>query len=444
MAKIFKIGIIGGGASGMMCAATILEAESETKSTTTLEILIFDKNPKLGVKVAITGGGRCNVTTGIDDMRILLSKYTRGSNLVKPSLAAFSPQQVRQWFEDHGVPLKLESDNRIFPVSNRSEDIIQLFEQILTDKRVKLHLDEPVLSVSETSTKNKTTTKTPTKTTNKFSLKTAQANYDLDFLVITTGGNTYHETGSNGDGYEFAKSLGHTITKLGPSLNSFTTQELWCKELAGISLPDAQFNFVLSSGEKESVTGPMLFTHFGISGPAIFSLASHIAFEDVSDTNPFKIKFIPVSKISFEICNSIILKEIVKDGSNSLVGILMNFVPRRLAEAILLLTNTKAPIGAELTKEERINLVHFLTGKLELNLIEKMAGVEFVTAGGVSSDEVDRKTMESKLQKGLYFAGEVLNIDALTGGFNLQSAWSTGRSAGRSISNLLVKKQKAD
>ena len=422
MTKKIKIGIIGGGASGMMCLATILESQSEKKLP--LEIHLFDKNPKIGVKVAITGGGRCNVTTGVNDINVLLSKYIRGSKFLKPSLLAFPPVKVQQWIEDHGVKLKEEDDGRVFPVSDKGEDVVEVFEKISKDERVFMHLEENVLSVSMKKEKF-------CLTTSKTSTKKSANTYDI--LVVTTGGNAYQQTGSTGDGFELAKSLGHNITSLCPSLNGFTTQEIWCQELAGVNLQNVRINFTLGSGEKKSVTGPMLFTHTGITGPAVFELAAYIAFEKVSKENEFKIKLDPDANYNFATLEQALLKEISKNGLRSLVQVLMPFVPRHFAEIILTLSGTKALIGADLTKEERKILVHFLTGDLEITLIERTPSAEFVTAGGVNLEEVNWKTMESKLHKGLYFAGEVLNIDGLTGGFNLQSAWATGRSAGNAI-----------
>jgi hypothetical protein len=291
-----------------------------------------------------------------------------------------------------------------------------------------LHFEESVLSV--------------TKLKSNYTIQSIQADEKkvkstFDILVITTGGNAYQSTGSTGDGYALAKSLGQNITKLGASLNSFSTEETWCHELAGISLPEARFDIELSSGEKKAVTGPMIFTHFGISGPAVFAMAGQVAFEDILETKPLKVKLIPNAQINFESCNARILHEINKDGTRPLVNIIMSFVPRRLAETILALTDTKVEVGAVLTKENRFAIVRLLTGDMELNLTTKMPGAEFVTAGGIELEEIERKTMESKLNKNLFFAGEVLNVDAVTGGFNLQSAWATGRSAGSAISNAL-------
>jgi len=409
MIKHNKIGIIGGGAAGMMCAARILETNSDKN----IEIHIFDKNPRLGVKVSMTGGGRCNLTTSIVDMKILLSKYVRGANFLSPSLAYFSPQNVRDWFINHGVPLKEEQGNRIFPVSDKGEDIVEVFENLFKDNRVQLHFNSPVLFT--------------TKKRDMFIVKTPADEYELKYLVITTGG----------DGYELVKSLGHGITKLGASLNSFTTKEEWTHTLAGVSLEKARFDFELNPGQNKSVMGPMIFTHSGISGPAVFTLSANIAFEKISLEKPFRIKYTPNGDFNFDKCDSFLINEITRNGLKPLISILMQIIPRSLGEIILELAGIITVAGAELTKKERQHLSHFLSGDLLLTLISRTAGVEFVTAGGVVLDEVNRKTMRSKIHKNLFLAGEVLNVDGLTGGFNLQAAWSTGRTAGNTIASLL-------
>jgi predicted Rossmann fold flavoprotein len=421
LTKTKKTGIIGGGAAGMMCAATLLEAPTAAH----LEIHLFDKNSKLGVKVAITGGGRCNVTTGVNDMQTLLAKYIRGANFLKPSLSAFSPRQVCQWFVEHGVPLKDEPDGRVFPVSNKGQDVVKVFEQICQDKQVNLHLSEQVLSV--------------VKRNDKYVVNTGKGEFEFDKLIITTGGKAYQETGSTGDGYSLATSLGHTITHLGPSLNSFICEETWCHELAGIDLPHARFSFELRNGEKKTIIGPMIFTHSGISGPAVFTMAAHLTFEEISKANPMRIKLIPKTNAMFADYDAWLVKEIAKDGLKPLSIILMNFVPRRLAEIILKNLDIKIEKGSVLTKSERQKIVNTLCNGLPLTLTGRTPGAEFVTAGGVETDEIDRRTMESKIHKGLYFAGEILNIDGVTGGFNLQAAWATGRAAGKAIlSDIIV------
>ena len=413
-----KIAIIGGGAAGIMAAATIIE------NTTDTQIDLFEKNNQLGVKVSISGGGRCNVTTGITDRNTLLSKYFRGSKFLAPAMAAFPPNKVIEWFENHGVPLKTEEDLRVFPRSDNGTDIVDMFEKIF-DKhkdRITIHFLEGVLDIDYLE--------------NKFKLSTKKSEYTFDKIILTTGGNAYSQTGSTGDGYTFAKKLGHHITALGPSLNSFEVFEEWCKDLKGISFQNAKIEVVLSTGQRKIVIGPALFTHFGLSGPAVFALASHVAFEEIKKDKPIKIYITPDSTSTFEELDSSLTRSLAQNGGKYIINVLAEYVPYRMAEIILELCNVDGDKkSAEISKENRRQIVHYLTGKLSITLTSRRQGDEFVTAGGVDTTEVVSKTMKSKVNPNLYFAGEVLDIDGLTGGFNLQAAWATGRMAGLTATN---------
>ncbi len=409
-----KIAIIGGGAAGMMVAATLLEKRINA------EIYLFESNNVLGKKVSISGGGRCNVTTGITDRNILLSKYTRGSKFLIPAFYEFPPEKVMSWFEAKGVSLKTEEDLRVFPKSNIGTDIIKVFEKIFKN-RISLHLNESV----------KTLTLLPE---GRFYLETKDKFYNFNLAIITSGGNAYRHTGSKGDGYSFARACNHTVTKLGPSLNSFEVKEKWCKELAGISLPDAKLEYIKKDKSKISVNGPFLFTHFGISGPVTFALSSHLAFEEISKDNSKEILFIPTQNSNFDFWNKELLDTFSKSPKKQVKHIISNYLPKRLVSEILNLCKVNADKkSSEVSKEERKKIARAFSGELKLTLISRMKGDEFVTAGGVNLSEINKNTMESKITKNLYFAGEVLDVDGLTGGFNLQSAWATGRLAGLSI-----------
>ncbi len=418
MANISRIGIIGGGAAGIMAAATILESNSAKQ----LEVHLFEKNKTLGVKVAISGGGRCNVTTGIVDKRLLLSKYIRGSKFLAPAFAAFSPAKVKDWFDEHNVPLKIESDLRVFPESDIGQDIVEVFLKIFQDKRMHIHYLEAITNVESY-------------TEGQFKLTSINTEYICDKLIITTGGNAYSHTGSTGDGYAFAKTLGHSISQLGPSLNSFQTQENWCKELSGISFSQASLSATLATGEIVKVKGPMLFTHFGISGPAVFALAAHIAYETINSSKPLVIQFKPEADLDFSRWDMWLQTAASSKGKKLLVNILTEErLPHRFCSQLLTIAQISPDMkGAELNRINRKRLAHLLSGNLEIQLSARRPGDEFVTAGGVELREVDPKTMRSKHNSNLYFAGEVLNIDGLTGGFNLQAAWATGRVAGLAI-----------
>lgn len=406
-----KIAIIGGGAAGMMAAATLLE------SKTKLEIHLFEKNSSLGVKVKISGGGRCNVTTGINHVPTLLKKYIRGAQFLKPSLAAFPPQKVRDWFEAHDLKLKEEADHRVFPVSDKGEDVITVFDKLFKDPRIHLHFSEGITDV---------------KFDQSFKLISKKASYSFDKLIITSGGNAYAKTGSTGDGYTFAKGLGNSVTKLGPSLNSFIVQEDWCKSLAGISFANAALIADTTDGKKRA-QGPLVLTHFGISGPAVFALAAEVAFEQISINNPLKIKFLPDADLKFDSFDQEFRLLLQNNGAKLLHNIFSYFFALRFAEKIIEQSGINNKKAAEITKLERHQLVKLITQGLPLTLLARRPGDEFVTAGGVELSEINPKTMQSKIIPNLYFAGEILNIDGLTGGFNLQAAWATGRMAGINI-----------
>ena len=413
-----KIAIIGGGAAGLMVAATLLEKEINA------EIYLFESNNILGKKVSISGGGRCNVTTGITDMHILLSKYTRGAKFLIPAFYTFSPDKVISWFESHGVPLKTEEDLRVFPKSNIGSDVIKVFEKIFKAKAF-IHLNESVKKITPLPGEG-------------FYLETKNKSYNFNIVVITSGGNAYGHTGSKGDGYNFAKFCNHTITKLGPSLSSFKVKEEWCTALTGISLPNAKLEYIHRDKSKIFVKGPFLFTHFGISGPVTFALSSHLAFEEISNENPKEISFFPIANSNFDFWNKELLDAFSQSPKKQVKHMLSKHLPERLAYEVLTLCKVNPnKRSSEVSKEERKNIVKALSGEIKLTLISRMKGDEFVTAGGVKLDEVNKNTMESKITPNLYFAGEVLDVDGLTGGFNLQSAWATGRLAGLSIAKKL-------
>lgn len=410
--KVQQISIIGGGAAGMMAAAAIVESGADCI------IHIFDKNDHLGAKVIISGGGRCNLTTGIQDQVLLLKKYTRGAQFLRAALSKFPPQKTYDWFEAHGVPLKVEDDFRVFPISNDGHDVVEVFERMFGVENVLLHLQTKVISI--------------VKTDGGFELETNKGKFEVSQVIITTGGSAYRQTGSTGDGYYFAQSLGHSITKLGPSLNSFEVKEAWVKELSGISLPDAGLKY-----GKVYVDGPFLFTHFGISGPVTFSLSSHLAHETISIDSPLQIEFIPDSAKDFDDWEEILNQSSEYNAKKLVKTKLKEFFPQRFVEIILKISKIGDMKVVDLTKAQRQSLSGLLSGKIKLTLMQRRPGDEFVTAGGVKTEEVNSQTMESLITPHLYFAGEVLDIDAVTGGFNLQSSWATGYLAGMSISKKL-------
>ncbi|MCC7357177.1 NAD(P)/FAD-dependent oxidoreductase [Candidatus Uhrbacteria bacterium] len=404
-----RIAIVGGGAAGLMCAATLAE------SGVANDVVLLEKNAELGKKVLISGGGRCNVTTGLSDVRQLLLRYPRGQKFLQKAMYHFPPLAVRDWFESHGVPLKVEKDLRVFPVSDNGSDIVGVFKRLFDQANVQILYGHQVISISESQ--------------HVFTLHLKQTiSLEVDAVVLTTGGQAYRHTGSTGDGYTFAEKLGHTITPLAPSLSAFIVEEHWPKTLAGVSVKNA----TITCGNKR-FTGPFLFTHKGITGPAVFALSALIAFETCT----------PQKKLHMEINlfpdrqADVFVKELHElaqsHGKKNLLNIISTIIPYSIAEICLGENYINAnQHGASLSKEQAQNVVHWLQ-HIPITVISRVAGDEFVTAGGVNTKDVDPKTMESLLVPGLYFAGEILDIDGFTGGFNLQASWATGRLAGEAI-----------
>jgi predicted Rossmann fold flavoprotein len=412
-----RIAIIGGGAAGEYPHATINEEYPQA------EVFLIEKNESLGKKVIISGGGRCNVTTGINDIKTVLKKYPRGEKFLISPMHQFAPEAVYAWFESHGVPLKCEEDLRVFPQSDNGEDVVKAFEKIFTTYHTRVLLQHNVQGIK----------KNDAQTGFMVEFKVGEP-LMVDKVVLALGGQAYRHTGSTGDGYSFAEGLGHHITPLAASLNSFITQEKWVRQLAGVSFEKCTIS---SSRKKQyTFTGPFLFTHLGISGPAVFALSSLVAFEDYGPKNPLPlfIDFIP--DVVVEEFTKQFLSLVQTHHKKTFKNILHTYVPESVAEIIC--TQLQIPIekkNAEVTKEEILTGVKWLK-KMPLNAIGRGAGDEFVTAGGVELSEVDPKTMQSKICPGLYFAGEILNVDGFTGGFNLQASWATGYSAGKSVALL--------
>lgn len=407
------IAILGGGAAGLMAAAAVLE------TSTSANVILIERNRTLGAKVRISGGGRCNVTTGIRDVRQLLTKYPRGGKFLTSAMYAFSPEAVEAWFEAHGVPLKTEDDGRVFPISNDGDDVVAAFERMFSgEPRIRLELGMSVTNVSRTES-------------GMFCLETKTGEMiEADRLILTTGGQAYRHTGSVGDGYAFAQALGHTVTPLAPSLNAFFTRETWPKDISGCSFEAAEITAHIA--KPVSFTGPFLFTHKGVSGPGVFALSSIVAFETYDSEHPLFITIDVFPRETLEALRTrmeeLLYRHVKKTVPNALHGI----VPRSFLE--IALTENAIPLdlqSAHITKKSIEDLARWFKA-IPLTVIARGAGDEFVTAGGVETSEVNPKTMESLVCRGLFFAGELLNVDGFTGGFNLQASWAAGRAAGNS------------
>ncbi|MFZ2682068.1 MAG: aminoacetone oxidase family FAD-binding enzyme [Patescibacteria group bacterium] len=413
-----RVGIIGAGAAGMMCAATLQEANPE------VEIFLLDRNDGLGKKVIISGGGRCNVTTGIHDVQMVLAKYPRGSKFLIRAMLNFPPQAVFAWFVEHGVPLKTEDDLRVFPESNNGKDVVGVFERLFAAGKTRLLLKSSVVKIDKQG--------------DVFALhiKDQPTPLMVDKLVLTTGGQAYRQTGSTGDGYAFAMSLGHTVTALAPSLNAFYTKQTWPAKISGLSFKKA--TITARRDRTPHFTGPFLFTHKGVSGPAVFALSSLVAFEKYDATLPLDITIDIFPDETSEALRGRFELLMADKQNKQFSNVLGLLVPKSLAEVVVSELEISETKRVNQVAKKEINKVIDWLKAIPLSVIARGAGDEFVTAGGVELSEIDPKTLSSKICPGLYFAGEVMDVDGFTGGFNLQASWAAGRLAGQSLADEIL------
>lgn len=445
-----EIVVIGGGAAGMMTAiAAAAQAEAGHHVT------LLEKNEKLGKKLFITGKGRCNLTNACD-VEDLFHNVLEHSKFLYSAIYGFDNQAVMRFFEENGCKLKIERGQRVFPVSDHSSDIIKVLEKTLKNSSVRVLLNQEVRKIEVQELKAvEENVKKKTKQTSKvcavdFFDRTAKKKQTIkaDSVIVATGGISYALTGSTGDGYQFAKRLGHTITPLSPALVPFSIKEDWCYKLQGLSLKNVRASVELDGKEIYSDFGEMLFTHYGVSGPLMLSAASiyahnehahnehaHKRKENKDSTAKLFIDLKPA--LSQEQLDRRILREFDENKNKQFKNVLGSLFPAKLAPVMPVLSSIAADKKInEITKQEREHF-GFVIKHLELT-ITGLRGYDeaIITKGGVAVNEVNPSTMESKLVKGLYFAGEVLDVDALTGGFNLQLAWSTGHLAGISAAQI--------
>lgn len=405
MSKIYDLIIIGAGASGCMAG---IQAGLKGAS-----VLLLDKNEKIGKKLYITGKGRCNVTND-SDISTHLSSTIRGAKFMNSAIRQFSPKDTIEFFEQF-IKLKTERGNRVFPLSDKSSDVISALNQKLTSAGVEIKLNSNVKSVS----KNK----------DIFNILCSNnIKYQSYSVLIATGGRSYSATGSSGDGYKFASSFGHTVSDIKPSLVPIVVNED-VSSIEGLSL-----KFVEASVVKNKVLakqfGEMIFTSNGVSGPIILTLSSLVAREDLTGAKVV-IDFKP--KVSEEQLNMQFIREFEQNSKKNLSTYLKTLLPNSIIGFFIKKNQLIDKKLNEITKVERKILINGLK-KFDLS-IKMLDNIEkaIITSGGVNLSEVSPKTMESKLVEGLYFAGEVLDIDALTGGFNLQIAFSSGFVVGNNV-----------
>ena len=405
-----KVIVIGGGAAGMMaaCMAAVEGAH----------VTLLEKNEKTGKKIYITGKGRCNLTNACQREEFLENVITNPKFLYS-AFAQLDNQAVMNFFEKAGCRLKTERGDRVFPVSDHSSDVIAALNGELKKNRVQvmLHTEVSELLLEEGSIKGV--------------LLSDGKKLHADAVIIATGGRSYESTGSTGDGYRFAKQAGHTIKDLRPSLVPFVVKEEWCKKLQGLSLKNVAFTLKKEKKKIYEGFGEMLFTHFGVSGPLILSASSFYTAKYNGQEALLTIDLKPA--MDREQLDKRILRDFEENAGKQFKNALDKLLPAKLIPVMVELSGIDPHKKTnEVTKKERSRLLElFKELKLTVNGCRGY-GEAIITGGGVNVKEIDPKTMGSRLVNGLYFAGEVMDVDALTGGFNLQIAWSTGALAGKS------------
>jgi hypothetical protein len=407
---IKKVIVIGGGAAGMMAA--IAAARNGAG------VVLLEKNEKLGKKLFITGKGRCNFTNAADTEDLFNSIVTN-KKFMYSSLNGFSNYDCMSFFDELGLKFKIERGNRAFPESDHSSDVIWCLQRELKRQNVDVRLNTEVKDII-------------VEDGSACGVVTAAETLKADVIIVATGGNSYQSTGSTGDGYRFARKTGHEVTDILPALVPFNVGEQWEADLQGLSLKNVSITVL--DGDKQLYTdfGEMLFTHFGVSGPVILSASSFVAKQLKKKNLRLVIDLKPA--LSFEQLDERVLRDFDEEKNKAFKNSLDKLLPKKLIPIAVMLSGIDGNKKVnEITRQERQSLVKLLK-EFELTLTGLRGFNEaIITQGGVNVKQINPTTMESKLVKNLYFVGEVLDVDAVTGGFNLQIAWSTGFAAGSHI-----------
>ncbi|MGO5052240.1 NAD(P)/FAD-dependent oxidoreductase [Lachnospiraceae bacterium LCP25S3_G4] len=406
-----KVLVVGGGAAGMF-AAIVAAREGNT-------VHLIEKNEKLGKKLFITGKGRCNITNA-GDMENLFASVMSNSKFLYSSFYGFSNTQIIDFFNEIGVQTKIERGNRVFPTSDHSSDVINALIKEMKRLDIQVHYCATVRKIIIEGERFK---------------KVELNNHSFiegDACIIATGGNSYQTTGSTGDGYQFARDLGHKVTDIYPALVPLEIKEPYIKELQGLALKNVQTTIYDGKKAVYSDFGEMLFTHFGVSGPLILSGSSYIVKKLKGKEMKLIIDLKPA--LSTEQLDHRIVRDFEENANKQFKNAITKLFPTKLIPIMLLLSGIDSEKKVhDISKKERQGFVNIIKN-MELTIVGTRGYNEaIITKGGVVTKEIHPATMESKKVTGVYFIGEVLDLDALTGGYNLQIAWSTAYAAGMAI-----------
>ena len=418
-----KVVVIGGGPAGIMAA---IKSKQEGN-----EVIIFEKMESLGKKLLITGKGRCNITSGLDISEFIKNIPGNGKFLYS-AFETYNNIDIISFLEENGLKTKEERGNRIFPITDKAIDVLNVFLKKLKELNIKVITNARVIEILQYNNKVHGIKYIKLNENNK------EIQEKADKVILSTGGMSYPITGSTGDGYKLAEKLGHTIKEIKPSLVPLESydQDI-CKSLQGLSLKNVSIEVIDKKNKKTIYQdfGEMLFTHYGVSGPIIISSSSHLIryknIEELLKNHNIKLTIDLKPALSEEKLDLRILRDFEELKNKQIKNSLFKLLPQKLIEPMIELSNIdKDKKVNEITKEERNRLIKKIKKfEIEISGFRKIEEA-IITAGGISIKEINPKTMESKIIEGLYFAGEIIDVDAYTGGFNLQIAYSTGYTAG--------------
>lgn len=381
------------------------------------DVTVFEKNEKSGKKIYITGKGRCNVTHSCEPSEFLLN-VVNNSKFLSSAIYGFSPEDCINFFENGGVKLKEERGARIFPVSDKASDITKCLENYCKCSGVKFNFNEKILKIAVLHS-------------TMFDIITSKSQYSFDKVIVCTGGLSYPSTGSDGDGYDFARSAGHQIVPLKQALCGLNLKGAFYKQLQGLTLKNINLSVYCGLKKIKELFGELLFTHFGISGPVVLSASSLI---NRLDMNKVRLSLDLKPALTAEMLDKRLLRDFEAYKNKSVANCLKELLPAAIIEETLKRSGIEGNLRTNsVTREQRARLLTTVKNFDMLVSSLRDFSEAIVTSGGVDVNEINPKTMESKLVKGLYFCGEVLDVDGFTGGFNLQIAFSTGYAAGNSI-----------
>ena len=403
--------VIGGGPAGMMAAYAAAERG--------LSVHLLEKNEKLGKKLFITGKGRCNLTNAAD-MEAFFSNVVRNPKFLMSSFHRFTNTDLLQLLQKYGLQTKTERGNRVFPISDKSSDVIRTLEKMLTAKHVKISFCAQVEQIAREE--------------GCFSVKTTNGFFRARAVIVATGGVSYPLTGSTGDGYRFAESFEHQIVTPSPALVALEDARHFCERMQGLTLRNVGFTLFQNEKKIYEEQGELLFTHFGISGPVVLSASSYIRFDRLPLDLCCAIDLKPA--LSIEQVEARLLRDFEANANKQLKNYMCELMPSKLIYPFLQKTDIAPDIPVNCIKKEDRKKLALALKALRIPLADTRPIEEAViTAGGVRVSQINPSTMESKLVKDLYFAGEMIDVSAKTGGFNLQIAFSTGYLAGASVLN---------